>query len=117
MEYIEKLQTMQENAKNLENLSQEELIELVELLLKMSISQEKGYVYADELTQIVHKGEVESYQKSLVSVIHDYSEKIDNMNRFEQITGFKIDNDLIEKLMSQEIEVKWKEKNNWKSVL
>lgn len=117
MKYIEKLQTMQGSTKNIENLSKEELIELVELLLKMSISQEKGYVYADELTQIVHKGEVESYQKALVDVVHASSEKADNALRFEQVTGFKIDNDLIEKLMSQEVEIKWREKNNWKSVL
>lgn len=110
MEYIEKLQAMQENAKNLENLSKEELIELVELLLKMSISQEKGYVYADELTQMVHKGEVESYQKALVDVVHANSVLLENVNKFERITGFKIDNDFIQKLLSLEIEVNWSEK-------
>lgn len=105
MKYIEKLQTMQGSAKNLENLSKEELIELVELLLKMSISQEKGYVYADELTQIVHKGEVESYQKALVDVVHANSVLLENVNRFELITTLKIDDDLINDLLDQEVKI------------
>lgn len=108
MEYIEKLQTMQENAKNIKNLSKEELIELVELLLKMSISQEKGYVYADELTQMVHKGEVESYQKSLVDSVESATKKIDVFYKFETLTGLKVDSNFINDIASGKIEIKLK---------
>lgn len=108
MEYIEKLQTMQENAKNIKNLSKEELIELVELLLKMSINQEKGYVYADELTQMAHKGEVESYQKSLVDSVESATKKIDVFYKFETLTGLKVDSNFINDIASGKIEIKLK---------
>lgn len=106
MEYIDKLKKIQGNLDNLENKTKGEIIEFSKLVVKMSISKEEGNQYADELMQRVNEQEVDNMVKASVAIAESGTDNFNLLYQFESITGFKLDENLLQDLANGTVEVK-----------
>lgn len=100
MEYIEKLKNVQRNLDNLENKTKEELVEFVKLIVRISINREEGNQYADDLIQDIHDREIERQTEANLAILKNGTENFELLSRFEMVTGFKLDNNLLQDLIN-----------------
>ncbi|MDT2864675.1 hypothetical protein [Vagococcus carniphilus] len=106
MEYIDKLKKIQGNLDNLENKTKGEIIEFAKLVVRMSISKEEGNQYADELMRHVNEQEVDNMVKASVAIAESGTNNFNLLHQFESITGFKLDENLLQDLANGTVEVK-----------
>lgn len=106
MRYLDKLKKVQGNLENLDNKSKEEVIKFAQLVVKMSISREEGYQYADDLIQDIHDRGIENQVEVNLAILKNGTDNFELLNRFEMVTGFKLDNNLLQDLAKGTVVVK-----------
>ncbi|WP_288395433.1 hypothetical protein [uncultured Vagococcus sp.] len=106
MRYLDKLKKVQGNLENLDNKSKEEVIKFAQLIVKMSISREEGHQYADDLIQDIHDREIENQVEVNLAILKNGTDNFELLNQFEMVTGFKLDNNLLQDLAKGTVVVK-----------
>lgn len=106
MRYLDKLKKIQGNLENLDNKSKEEVIKFAQLIVKMSISREEYHQYADDLIQDIHDREIENQVEVNLAILKNGTDNFELLNQFEMVTGFKLDNNLLQDLTKGTVVVK-----------